>query len=253
MKRGGKMSKEMSKEKKDNTMKARPTTRVPQFLNHAAVQDYICKYYESEGKGNYPMIAIARWKKGTHFPPVEVLIGIAGIMQTNLSYILGLTDEDNACDYSHEPVERTLEDLMNVSGMNEKELVSALSKNYKMVRLFKEELPRKRVYSLIKLANAMQLSVDYILGYTDWKTWEIRPRLEQPFKDISPGTGAYFIVRENVSCAEDISDAIKCGDGQYCLVTLDGKQVIFPNGETFAVDDPRLVGYCAVRVVPEVK
>ena len=233
--------------------KARPSTRIPEFLNDGRALKFIKEYYKREGKENYPEIAISRWKKETHYPPVEVLIGIANILDTNLSYLLGLTDVNCKCDYSKEPVYHTLADLMSVRGISKRELAIALDKSYKVLHNFEEELPRKRVYSLIRLSQAIDLSVDYILGYTSWETWEMQEQLGRPFANIRPGTGAYVVADKDVRTINDVEEAIRRGDGQYCLLSPDGEYVLFPNGKAFSVNDEMFRGIYVARVVPEVK
>ena len=61
------------------------STNLAYALYSKEVQHYIHDYYESEGKEYYARTAIARWKKGTHYPPVEILIGIAKILHVNVA------------------------------------------------------------------------------------------------------------------------------------------------------------------------
>ena len=239
---------------KENNMKTneRPETRIPEFIELPEVRRYIKAYYEALDKAHYPDIALSRWRKGTHYPPTDVLVGIARVAGTNLSYILGLTNVNCPCDYDKEPKERTLKGLMEVRKISQRELALAMDRNYRSLHNFDQELPRKRIYSLIKLSNAIDLSADYILGYTDWEKWELYARVARPFKSIKAGSGAYVVADRNSRSISDIEAAIARGDGQHCLLTTDGKYVIFPNGNKVSVNDEMFTGVYVAKVKPEV-
>ena len=227
-------------------------TNLADALSNKEVQHYIHDYYKAEGKEYYARTAIARWKKGTHYPPVEILIGIAKILHVNVAYLLDLTEVDAECDYEHKPKEHTLDELMELRGMNGTELANALNKNFKAVYSFREKLPLGRITSLMKLSSALELSVDYILGYTTWETWEMCRRVSSPFSSIDAGAGAYLVADKNVRSIADVEEAIRHGNGQYCLVSGDGKSVIFPNGNRFSIDDDLFLGVYVAKVKPEV-
>lgn len=230
----------------------RPATRIPEIVSDPSVRAYIRTYYKELGKDHYPDIAMARWKNGTHYPPVDVLIGIATILKTNLSYVLGLTDVNAPCDFTTEPKERTLHDLMETRKMNMRELASGMNFNYKSLHNFETELPRKRVYSLMMLSEAINLSADYILGYTDWETWEMYSQLSKPFSNVKAGSAAYIVADKDSRSIKDIESAIERGDGQYCLITTDGRFVLFPNGNKISIRDEMFKGAFVINVRPEV-
>lgn len=231
----------------------RPASRIPELLAREDIQAFVHEYYARQGKDKYSKLATFRWKKETHYPPLDILIGMAKIAETNISYILGLTDEDCVCDYDHEPIQRRLQDLLSVRKMTKKELISALNNNYKTVYHYEEELPKQRILSLVKLCRAMRLSADYILGYTNWETWETCSQINRSFRGIKAGSGAYVVADKDVHSAEDILKAIRRGDGQYCLLSTDGEYVLFPNGNKLSVDDELFIGAYVARVLPEVK
>lgn len=227
-------------------------TRLSEALNNKAVQNYIHEYYEAEGKAHYARTAITRWKKGTHYPPVEILIGIARILHVNVAFLLGLTDVDVACEYNQQPKQHNLNELLELRGMSGTELANALNKNFKAVYAFREKLPLGRITSLMKLSNALDLSVDYILGYTNWETWEMCQRVNNPFSSIKAGDAAYLVADKNLRSVSDVEEAIRNGNGQYCLVSRDGKYVFFPNGNRFSIDDELFLGVYVAKVKPEV-
>lgn len=239
----------MAKENNVEREQKRPATRLPKILESKKVQSYIIEYYEKEGKESYPYIAISRWKKGTHYPPLDLLKGIAKIKNTNITYLLGLCDENIPCDYDKEPSERSLQDLLDKSGLTKRELALALNNNYRRI----ENFSKPKVYSLILLSSALGLSADYILGYTNWENWKLCSRISRSFDDIKAGTGIYIVADKKVQSKEDIERAIERGDGQYCLLSKDGQTVIFPDGKKYSVDDEMFLGAFVARVIPEVE
>jgi len=228
-------------------------TRLDECLREDCVKKYVQEYYAAEGKPDYPSVAVARWRKGSHFPPIDVLVGIAKALDTNISYILGLTDVKCPLEYEEPICERCLEEILEACEMTEKEFVKAYNNNYKMLYLYRERIPLERVRSVIKLSMAVGLSVDFILGYTNYENWEIYDKMHQPFSNIKNGGGAYVIADKTVRGAADIESAVMRGDGSYCLLSYDGKHVIFPNGNKVAVDDEIFEGVYVTNVVPEVK
>ena len=240
-----------AKGKRKNMGNKRPDTRLSDILNEKSVQVYIQEYYDERDKGWYPSTAIARWKKGTHYPPMDVLLGISKILKTNISYLLRLTDISCPNEFEEPEMKHTLEELLAARSITEKELAEKLNKN--TVESFKKELPLNRVSSLIKLSSAIDISADYILGLTDWETWEICAKVAKPFKGIEAGSGAYVIAKKGLHSIFEIEEAIRKGDGMYCLLSMDGKSVIFPNGNSLDIDDEMFKGSYVTRVIPEVK
>ena len=228
-------------------------TRLEECLARPEVRAVVHEYYESRGKGNYPAIAINRWKKGVLLPPVDLLVSMAKATRTNVAYILGLTDISCPIEDGAPGKERSLEDLLLAAKMSEKDLVRALNNNYKKLELYREHIPYERIKSVISLSEATGLSMDYILGYSDYTSWEVYAKMEHPFRHIEAGAGAYVIADKSIRMKADVEDAIKRGDGSYCLLSLDGKHVIFPNGNKVSIDDEIFGGIYVAAVKPEVE
>lgn len=229
--------------------------RLKRCLEDRRVKEFLRQYYASEaGRGvKYPASIIGRWKKGTTLPPVDVLAGMAKALDTNMSYILGLTDVKQPLDYDRPMQEMTLDRVLEIANMSEKEFVKALNKNYKKLYLYRERLPYERVRSMIKLSEVVGLSLDYILGYTQYENWDLCAKQENPFRRINAGDAAYVIADKDIHGISDIEDAIRRKDGAYCLVSSDGKYVYFPNGNKARTDDDIFKGVLVVTVKPEVK
>lgn len=226
--------------------RTREGTRLPEVLDDKRVRRYISGIYDAQ----YASVAIARWKKGPQYPPVWMLAEMAKIIGGNIDYILGRTDIKALIESTPER-EKTLDELQAISGLTDTELRRSLNSDSAMVLRYRKKLPINRVTSLIALSDALGLSIDFILGYTEWETWELCGKLMSPFMDIPSGSAAFVIVK-GVKTKKDIYDAIKDRDGQFCLVSSDGKEVIFPTGETISIDDELLEGSYAVKVKPEV-
>ena len=225
-------------------------TRLSDVLVVPEVQNFVYEYYRKAGKEKYPGTALPRWKKGTHYPPVDVLVGIAKTLNTNVSWVLGLTDVKASLEYDQPCHEYTLTELLDLREMSDKDIIKGFNNNYKIVNSFSEKLPLKRVSSLIKLSQVLDMSVDFILGYTMWETWEFYDHLSEPFKGIVPGSGIFILADKSVRCMHDIEDAIKRGDGKYALFSTDGISVILPNGKKIMINDPGFKGVYVAIVAP---
>lgn len=234
-------------------------TRLPEYLRDEDIQEYINEYYRNEGKESYPSIALPRWRRETHYPPVDVLVGMARIKGTNVSYILGMTDISAPNEYSVPRCEHTLSELLELCRMSEKDLMTewtgdSVRNSYKTLHQLKTRLPFKRLQSLVRLSNALGLSVDFILGYTDYATWEMWHQMNvDPFGALPAGAGAYVIADRTVRTSADAEDAVIRGDGSFCVVSSDRRSVFFPNGNRLSVDDELFKGVYVARVVPEVR
>lgn len=237
----------VEKEKREKTIQ-----RLCDCLCDKHVDAYIHEFYTTRGKGNYPSIAVGRWKKGTALPPVELLAGMAREMNSNISFILGMTDV-NCPNEFEEPHFKTLDQVLAAAEMTEIELVRAFNNNYKKLYLYRERLPYNRVKSLMSLAEATHLSLDFILGYTQYENWEMYDRMSKPFEKIRAGSGAYVVADRTIHGVSDVEAAIAKGDGSYCLLSYDGEYVIFPNGNKVSINDKAFDGVLVVSVVPEVK
>ena len=238
--------------KQKTVVKKKTLLRLCDCLRDDRVESFVRDYYVSRGKETYPAIAAGRWKKGLALPPIEVLAGIAKCLGTNISYILGMTDV--CCPNElEEPSTKTLDELLEAAGMTEIDLVRAFNNNYKKLYLYRERLPYNRVKSLMCLSEATGLSMDFILGYTNYENWEMYGRMSRPFAMIPAGSGAYVVADKDIHGLSDVEAAISRGDGSYCLLSYDGESVIFPNGNIVSIDDEVFEGVFVASVIPEVK
>ena len=232
--------------------------RLEECFADKRVKEYLNDYYE-QGDGRdvkYPGSLKTRWKKGKYVPPLEIVIGVARAMDTNISYVLGLTDV--ICPLEPEETARkmTFEQVLDAAGMTKTEFVKAINKNYKNYKkynLYNEKFPDLKTGLLVDLADIVGLSIDYMLGYTKYERWELYEQMESPFKNIEAGNAAYVVADKNVRSFADIEDAISRGDGSYCLLSADGKLVMFPNGKKVDPGDEVFKGAVVIKVKPEVR
>ena len=78
---------------------------------------------------------------------------------------------------------------------------------------------------LISVADALSVSLDYLLGLTDRKDWE---NIEySPFYKVKPGMKVH-IKNENYN--------------QECTLSSNGTEIILEDGECISIMDPRLYG-----------
>lgn len=226
--------------------------RLNKALSDARVRKYIDDYYKERGKASYVTTAISRWKKGTHYPPVEILHGVADILDTNISYVLDLTDVDFPMEIKVPEREKTLEEILETSEVSERDFYVAINYNNKALESFKKKLPFNRITSLMTISNITGLSIDYILGYTNWKNWELCGKTIHPFKEFDAGEAAFVVADKNVRSKKEVKEALDKKDGMYCLVSADRKMIIFPNGNTVGVNDEIFEGAFVAKVKPEI-
>lgn len=215
----------------------RQNARLKEFLAYEKVKDYLRTLYEPK----YLAVALSRWRKGPQYPPVEVLVNIAKITGVSVDYILGLTDVKAPLN-SEPGKEKTLDDLRDAAGLTQEELLRRLDKDSSFIVRYKKKLPLNRVSSLIFLAEALSLSIDFILGYSTWENWESFGRTRAAYRKLKAGTAAFVVGDRNVASLADVRKAVKKKDGNYCLVSGDGKKLIFPNGTEADAKDPVFEG-----------
>lgn len=222
--------------------------RLSELVSNEEVRKYIHKKYKSP----YASVVIRRCADGVQFPPVNMIIDIARILGTNVDYLMGKTDVIAKTGKANVNKEKSLSDLLEMRGMTEAEFMRFFRADKKMMDRYRERLPVTRITSLVNLAEAMQVSVDFLLGCTDWENWELCARMQDPFSCITPGTAAFIVADMKVRTLAEVRDALERRDGRHCLLSRDGKTVIFPNGKSIDKDDKAFKGSFVAAMKAEV-
>lgn len=208
--------------------KNNPKSKIPSLLN----MDPELRKLIRENFSTVPLSTISRWSTQRLYPPVPVLEFMASYKNTNIAYLLGETDIDLPWELT-EKVDRSLEEILNEKDMKVSTFARKINGDLKITKGYLDELPT-RVNSLLAIAEGLNVSIDYLLGHTNWKSWEDYHAMQNPLDNVKPGHPIYIVKAYKISPEQPLSKAIELGLGSYALLDKDGKMVLFPNGKTLS-------------------
>lgn len=159
--------------------------------------------------------SLYRWTKG-EWPPVNVLLQMAKEEESNVAYVLGITNVNVADERYDTPVLR-LKSAIEEAGITHSQLAKMIGTSTRIVKEYIDNPRFSRVTTLANMAEALGVSIDYLLGLTSVKSWEYLMVSRDPFYLCCPGEPARVVSKKGKSC--------------YCLIHEDGDSVIFPTGE----------------------
>ena len=175
-------------------------------------------------------LAVTKWAAAAVLPPLETLLLLANTTNTNISYLLMLTEVSSPI--TRQEIKFRLKETRIMRGYMQKELAEKAGVTPKSICSYEtsEELiyGRKSLRMLISVADALSVSLDYLLGLTERKGWENIE--DSPFFKIKPGMSV------------QIKSDYYSGE---CKISED--EVILENGENLPFLDPRL--YSAVITI----
>lgn len=199
-------------------------SRVPEFLKLKKMNQRALSL-----EYNISEISIYRWINLNNYPPLNALLKLAKEFNTNLSYLVGMTKIDAPIETYKPKLE--LEKLMEESGYSCRSLADKLETSLTIIREYIEEPRYSRVTTLIAMADALDVSLDYLLGLTPICKWEQVALKKNPFYLCSAGQPVYIYAYKT---AADGSVEKAEGNG---LIHADGKSVIFPSGRIVNMND----------------
>ena len=173
-------------------------------------------------------LTVNRWYLGYKIPSLENLINLAWCSNTNVSYLL------NACEVNR-PLHRKephlrLSQLRKELNYSITALCEATGLNHNTIKDCERNesfAPDKKMptqTTLFKVAESLGVSLDFLLGLSDYRTWDEQER-HSPFLKYPPGLAIH----------------IKAGDYETdCLIDVTGENVIFPTGEAIGIDSEKL-------------
>ena len=172
-------------------------------------------------------LAITKWNAGATIPPLETLLMLADITNTNISYLLMLTDIDTPI--SNREISFRLKEVRQQKGLTQEELAQMAGINAKSIGNYEMDesliYGRKALRLLVTIADTLSVSFDYLLGLTKRKSWDDDDIEDSPLFKVKPGSAIHI---RNNNFDED------------CMIADNGIEIILSDGETVSFLDPRL-------------
>lgn len=167
-------------------------SRLPQFLkiddNKAKLQQEIADHF------NVSPSTVFRWRKGV--PPCpEILAEFAQFFNTNIAYILGITDVDIANTSYKINVQG--KSIMKKKKISISEIASTIGSNPRIVKDILEGKSLSRTHAVLAISEILNVSIDYFLGLTDVVQWEEYHLYEDPFYLCQEGEPVLVKFQEN--------------------------------------------------------
>lgn len=166
--------------------------------------------------GATSVATIQSWTSLEHQPPLSLLLYIAKKLKTNISYILGQTDIGRKCESYEINMDLCL--FMNEAGYSATGLAEKIGTSTRIVQGYMTNPRFNRLNTLLGCAETFDVSIDCLLGLTDWRKWEYSEITKNPFA-IIPASAAMRIV-------------LPTGENIYGIMSADRKTVCIPNTNT---------------------
>ncbi|MEY8369597.1 helix-turn-helix transcriptional regulator [Anaerovoracaceae bacterium 42-11] len=152
--------------------------------------------------------------------------------KTNLSYLLTQTDIDLPCD-TYSPHNR-LTELRENAGYTRIEFCGICNMTYKTLLRYETNEILGPLSTLLLFSSILQVSVDYLLGLTEYRRWE--DASSNPIiRNLSPGKAGYMELPHLTT---------------YFLVSDDGDWVLFPDGTKEKITSPNFRDAKILEVMP---
>ena len=177
------------------------------------------------------------WATGKKCPPLKLLVDMTWETETNIEYALGLTDVIAKNDTNI--VKPKVSELLK----EQNDTILSFSKKIETTSLtikrYSDGFSKMRLGTLIAMADGFNVSVDYLLGLTQYRTWSEYRRMLDPFVDALPGDALHITFPHPY---EEMS-------GNVLMHPLGGK-VLFPTGKTRSIRSELFDGVKVERLLP---
>lgn len=167
--------------------------------------------------------SLYRWVEGG-WPPLDILLIMAKEENTNISYLLGITDVDHPLE-TYEP-NLDLKGKMREANIKAPAIAEYVGTSARIIREYVDKPRYTRINTLVGMALAMNVSLDYLLGLTPVKRWELLL--------LKPGIPAY--IYKDRECSGKVKSKTESVE-TFCLLHLDGERVILPSGDVINMND----------------
>lgn len=177
--------------------------------------------------GNASSMDVYRWRSAIYYPPVDMLIKLSEITRQPTAYLIGQTDVlKEVGSEKGEPLD--IKSYMESRNIKVSDLASKAGTTNATMRDLLGKFPNIRTNSLIAIAEALDVSTDFLLGLSRYPRWEDA----KPFMNVVPGEPAY-VKRDDEE------------DGFYCILGFDGKTVYTADGKSADKDS-----FAGARIMP---
>jgi transcriptional regulator with XRE-family HTH domain len=128
-------------------------------------------------------ITIKRWEEGIKLPQLQKLATLSDMYDSSISYALGLTDIKR--NNENQEVDPRLQEIRESYRMARHELAKELGvSSINSVYNWETGKAQMKLDVAIKIANLFGVSLDYLLGLTHYKRWELMSRQEKGASEL---------------------------------------------------------------------
>ena len=132
------------------------------------------------------------WFRGKRLPPFQVLLDLARDLRTNLSYLLMQTEYDFPLA-SYTP-ELRLQELRKENKLCIVELAMKSGTAQATIRKYDSgQMERPNLKVITSLSDVLGVSMDYLMGLTDYRTWQEAAIAENPFLLLEAGSAVCLL------------------------------------------------------------
>lgn len=167
------------------------------------------------------------WAAGKRCPPLQLLVDMVFETESNIEYALGLTDIAKGNDT--DIIKLRLEPLLKESGFSKHSFAKSIETSSLTIDKYLSKDIKMRVETLLSMAEGLNVSIDYLLGLTKYKTWDEYHKLIEPFSGLNPGDAAYISFPDSL-------------EGGNVLLHANGTHIVFPSGKSRSIHDDLFKG-----------
>lgn len=135
------------------------------------------------------------WLRGTHLPPLHVLLDMAKEFNTNISYLLCLTDYDLPMDCCE--INLQLGSILEEQKMHRIDLFKRSGVSLTTIRRYERGTAEKPNLTVLEtIANNLGVSIEYLMGLSRHRTWETAAIIQNPFLQLKANAAVCLQDRE---------------------------------------------------------
>lgn len=168
---------------------------------------------------------IRLWQGGYTAPGLKTLAVIAFYTGVNVDYLFSFTETPGAIDRYEITYDR-LKQVRIEKGLSQMQLGKLCGRNNNTIAGFEMGRSKPVITTLLRMREVFEdVSLDYLLGLTDYRSWESQIKEISIFSKYEEGSAVFVKAPELEGNA---------------LIAKDGKSLILADGSKVAFDDTRL-------------